>query len=133
MHSRYIIVHIIAGRMSRTPLSSINRIGINRSRINRNASSSLAVGHSINFTNTANHNQRVSQSELDDSLINLVVDQILPFSFVESQAFQAYTNREFIFPQSDSISLHSNLFHPTSEFFSSFLIRSTFDGKSIDR
>lgn len=116
--TKYIMVHILAGRMSRTPLSSINRIGINRSRINRNASGSQAVGYSTNFTNTANHNQRVSQSELDDSLINLVVDQILPFSFVESQAFQAYTNREFIFVyRFDSISIHSTLFNQTSPSF----------------
>lgn len=38
--------------------------------------------------------REICQTEFERSLIDLVIDEMLPLSFVESQAFRMYTNCE---------------------------------------
>lgn len=38
--------------------------------------------------------RKITQSEFEEALTNLVVDEMLPFSFIESEAFKKYTNCE---------------------------------------
>lgn len=40
--------------------------------------------------------RKISQLEFEEALTNLVVDELLPFSFIESQAFKSYTHCESI-------------------------------------
>lgn len=37
----------------------------------------------------------ISQADFEEALINLVIDEMLPFSFVESDSFRKYTNCEY--------------------------------------
>lgn len=82
---------ISAERRTFTPRNPVDRINstrqtdpINKIDCNRERTRNPII-HGNNF-------QKVSQTDFDNSLINLIVDRLLPISFVESEAFKTYSN-----------------------------------------
>lgn len=78
--------------MSCSPQKTIPRIRAGRNQ--------AATGHrepARDSKMAANAHQPISQTQFDNALLNLVINQMVPFSFVESDVFKAYTNRKLNF------------------------------------
>lgn len=62
--------------------NDINRVQRRRLRVTRTASQAPVAP------------ARISQPEFEEALIDLVIDEMVPLSFVESKAFKMFTNCE---------------------------------------